>query len=266
MKIARLEAACAALALVAIVTGTLASASGVAWPRKDHGGDLDSPLLALELLRAPADLLAVVGPPGSATRAGLARAVRFDFAFIAAYAPLFVLVGLVVRQRGFRTLGWLVVLGGLAAAGLDLAENRAMLALLETGAGAPRGPSLGKWVAIFAVLGGVALAFTRSGAPPLRRFIGHLAAAVDAAAALLGLCGVLAGADPLIESGARLMAGGLLLGFLFFVSHRPLQAGLVPALDWLARRPILKALADWPSEEVADDVRGPPPPGERPGD
>src|SRR5262249_61571284 len=95
-----------------------------------------------------------------------------------------------------------IVLAAAGAARFDVLENRAMLALLEGGTGAPRVPSLWKWWLIFvAVLASVPAFFDRT-ARPFRRIVGYLGAIVGGAAALEGIGGAWIPGDKLSDAAA----------------------------------------------------------------
>jgi len=255
----RTEQICAWLAFVAIVLG--------AWAGNTHNfkarllpDDLNSPILAVELLRSPTLLAQVVGDPDTDqknNRVDLEKSTEIDFGFIAAYACLFLAVGLRLGQRSLKWVAIFVVVTGLGAAIFDVWENLAIFELLRGLCTTPRIPSLIKWTLTFFALLYVALVFVDGTLRPLRRNIGYLAAILCVIAGLTGLAGVTLGVDPLIERGANVMGLGLVAGWLFFATHTILADGLVAALNRLAARKPFKRLSTWPSDDGSAPVSGP---------
>jgi hypothetical protein len=245
------EKICAWVALFSIVLG---SAAGCTHNFKVRllPNDLNSPLLAMELLRTPDDLASVVGEPSDEknNRKDMERLTKFDFAFIVAYACLFLAVGWRLWQRAHKWAGIVAIVTGCGAAAFDVAENLAILRTLECLCTSPRHVSLFKWSLTFIALLAASTVFIDRSLKPLRRSIGYLAAASCIAAGLFGLAGVAARIDPLVERGAALMGLGLVCGWLFFVTHSALSGGLVPALNRLAKGRALKWLSTWPSDDT----------------
>ena len=103
---------CAWVSLATIGLGALASYSSIL-RRQPIPGDLNNPILAVEIMHAPSDLYGIVGDQKDPRRTALRRLTEFDCGFIAAYATLFVCVGCCMRQKAKWT-GWSVMLCGLA--------------------------------------------------------------------------------------------------------------------------------------------------------
>jgi hypothetical protein len=245
----RTERICAWVAFVAILLGATASNTH-SFKVRLLPDDLNSPILAMELLRSPADLPSVVGNPSDTknNRKGVERLTKIDFAFIFAYGSLFTFVSLRLWQRSCSLAALLVLGAGLGAAVFDVLENLAIFRTLECLCTTPRFPSLIKWTLTFITLIVVAPVFVDSTLKPLRRTIGVLAAAVCVTTGIVGLAGILLRVDPLIEKGAAFMGLGLLFGWLFFATRATLRNGLVSALNRLAEIPGFKQLSTWPSE------------------
>jgi hypothetical protein len=261
-----LQFAISAVALIVIGLGVLAG--GPAFPlQRPAEGDYARPVLALEMMHTPTDVTRLLGPPaaGSGMRAGLARAIRWDYGFIVSYVLLFVVIGVYIckrtQQEGgprARALGVAVAVvvgvAALAAAGFDVAENRAMLAALSGTAdasAAPRPSALAKWGALFTAMLGVTLAFT----PPVslfRRAIGYTAALFCLLSGMVGLAGLALHKDQMVAGAASYVAIVLPLGAIYFATVRVLERGLGDALDRLGRTRLGFAVATWPSEDPFD--------------
>jgi hypothetical protein len=246
----RVERICAWVAFVAIVLG-VAAGNTHNFKVRLLPDDLNSPILAMELLRSPDQLAQVVGDPSDPknNRKDMAMLTKIDFAFIAAYSCLFLSVSLRLRQRSHRWTAILLIAVVIPAAVFDVRENLAIFRTLDCLCTTPRAPSLTKWTLIFIALLLVAPVFVDSTLKPLRRTIGYLAAALCVTAAFIGLAGVSLGVDPLIERGATFMGLGLLAGWLFFATRSVLSNGFVAALDRLAEVRGFKQLSTWPSDE-----------------
>ena len=251
MTAARTEQLCAWVAFVAILLGS-AAGNTHSFQVRLLPYDLNSPLLAMELLRLPDDLRNVVGDPSEEknNRKDMERLTKIDFGFIASYVCLFLLVGWRLVQRSHRWQGILVILTGCGAAVFDVQENFLILRALECLCTVPRTASLIKWTLTFVALLVISRAFVDRSLPRLRRTIGYVAAVSCIAAGLVGLAGVAMRIDPLVEKGATLMGLGLMAGWLFFATHSVLAQGLVAALNRLAQLPVLKRLSTWPSDDT----------------
>jgi hypothetical protein len=110
-------------------------------------------IVAVELARTPAEVLAAIGPPGSGdAREVLARVMKVDFAFLVAYPLLsLAIVAFLTRARAARVAGAALSLAMLVG---DALENVAMFGLLdEITAQRVAGVMLWttvKWAALFA--------------------------------------------------------------------------------------------------------------------
>jgi hypothetical protein len=252
MTIARLESASAWMAFIAILLG---SAAGYTKNFKTRvlPNNLNSPVLAMELLHNADDVPRIVGAPGEPynNRAAMTRLMHVDFAFIPAYAVLFALVGDLLFHRGgkWRWGGMLAALLGAAAAVFDILENLAILHVLSGGQKTPRSVSLTKWTLIFMALAVLAPVYLNPALPRIRRALGFLTAGFSWLASLLGLAGVAFGLDALIETGATLMGISLVTGWLFFATHSFLACGLLAGLNRLATHRWVWHLTNWPSDE-----------------
>ena len=245
------ERICAWVAFVAILLG-VAAGNTHSFKVRTLPDDLNSPLLAMELLRAPDQLGHVVGDPSDRknNRMDMERLTKIDFGFIASYSCLFLIVSLRLRQRSYKWTGILLIAAGISAAVFDVRENLAIFRTLECVCATPRVASLIKWTLTFVALLLVVPVFIDRTLKPLRRSIGYLAAALCVTAALIGLTGISLGVDPLIERGATFMGLGLLAGWLFFATSAVLSDGFVAALNRLAQVRGFKQLSTWPSDET----------------
>src|SRR5438093_935809 len=187
----RLAAICGWLGVAAIVLGAWTASAGNLRGRRPLPEGVRSPILALELIRA-GNVLPEIAPTGPEQRQ-LAKSIKIDFGFIAAYTLFFVAVGVFASAAAGRVgkrAAFVIVAAGIGAALFDVLENRAMLALLDHRAGpAPRVPSLWKWRLIFvAVLASVPVLIDRT-ARPFRQIVGYLGVVFAVAASLEGLVG-----------------------------------------------------------------------------
>ena len=116
--------------------------------------------LAMQFVDRWEKLAATVGDVGHAARAELRKALNADYLFIGGYAALFAAYGSWIGVAG-DTRGWFVLGAGLAAAAFDVAENRAIVALLAlpvpepqpaTLPYAPRPRAMAKWVCALVAL------------------------------------------------------------------------------------------------------------------
>src|SRR5712664_2503841 len=178
MTTERTESVCAWIAFVAILLGS-AAGNTRSFQVRLLPNDLNSPLLAMELLRSPVDLRDVVGDPSDEknNRKDMEQLTKIDFAFIVAYACLFLSVGSRLLQRSRRWAGIVVIVAGSGAAAFDICENLKILKALDCICTVPRTVSLIKWTLTFVALIAVSLVFIDHTLKPLRRTIGYLAAA-----------------------------------------------------------------------------------------
>jgi hypothetical protein len=252
MSPGRVESICAWVAVIAILLGACSGNTNRLHRRPELlPYDLNSPILAMELLKDCKDLPLVVGQPRSADddREEMKRLTYRDYAFIASYFLLFLSVGFLLVKKSKRPWGLAVMLLGSNAAVFDLLENSAILKMLATCSSTPRSWSLIKWALIFSALACTAKVFLDSLAPLIRRAIGWVAALLCLLSALFGLAGVFLHAEPFIETGANAMAIALIVGWLYFSTHNILAQGLMPFLNRLATSRLLGWLTTWPSDE-----------------
>ncbi len=157
--IRRVRAAGTAVLVLAVVLLAIAPRTAV---RANLPGFRD-PVLGLELVTAPAEVLDILGHPGDAARAETVRRMRLvtrlDFLFLLAYPAFHAAIAALLAARGrlanatARTVGVLA----LAMAVGDAIENLQILALLDTTDAAAMAAPLGrlrpatalKWAALF---------------------------------------------------------------------------------------------------------------------
>src|SRR5687768_11299277 len=157
----KLAKICGWVGVAALAAGAWTVRAGTLKARHRLPEGVMSPVIALELIRYPRllDEIARPDPPAQSAmpaprklreREHLVDAVKLDTrVFIPAYTIFLGLIGwLVVRHgpRRLRVLGAIAIATTLAGAVFDWRENREMLALLTTGSGVPRPPSLIKWL------------------------------------------------------------------------------------------------------------------------
>ncbi len=194
--------------LAAAATFLVAAAMAIAgsgMPPASESSPYATAIVALELARTPAEVLAALGPPSGDAREVLRRVVLIDFGFLVLYPLLSVaLVAFLARERPWRIPA---VAFAVAMAAGDALENRALLAVLEEPSAAALA-SLGlwttvKWAALFASTLLVAvLAWRRGG---LARGLAGLAAITSVA----GLVGLVAPAQRALIEIAGIYGTGL---------------------------------------------------------
>ena len=131
-------------------------------------GSAKNPVRKMQAARTRQDVIDAVGRYDLATRSGVEQAMRADFGFAAAYALLFVAIGLFLAVRG--EVAALAIGGlGIAAGVCDALENRAVLRALVPSleepaavlSPSPRGLSMAKWTLVAAAVVTIAfVAFT----------------------------------------------------------------------------------------------------------
>jgi len=159
----------AAAALVFVVAVWMAIAAfgfepvGAGLPGGFHGR-----LLALEFVSAVGDVSTVLGPNISRNTEVMRKVISIDFIWIACYATLFVLIGVMLSRRNCpwaRYLALVAIVSGLAAAAFDVKENMKILELLSSQninqdqVNAVRDATLAKWTLSFISIGVLAIAF-----------------------------------------------------------------------------------------------------------
>jgi hypothetical protein len=171
------------------------------------------PVIALQMARNVSEVDDVLGEAPSPDREAMRIEQYLDFAFIAAYAGLYLALG---RWFGSR-LAWVGTICGLAAAGCDVAENFAILRIVNVPLGettqamtaAIRDPSLAKWTLAFAATAIFGILFWQMGGVWLR-----VIGACDALAAAFGFFGLIDNAW-LVWAGLPLFAGLIVMAALF---------------------------------------------------
>jgi hypothetical protein len=259
----RLNSFCAVFALLAICAG-ISMGIIADFGKRELPNGLHSPVLAMQLIEADSEMVRIIlgpaGDPGD-DRGEMIEQIMIDWVFICFYTGLFISSAILLYRKGSRIFGVLVASLGMLAAIFDVTENLTILNLVDPDnpaiphaiiaaiEPAPRFWALKKWTAVFLLLLPAMRIYFNPGIPSVRRWMGWIAAAFALLAAILGLCGIFFGTDPLIEKGVGLMTLSLLTGFVFFATHSWLDAGLLPALDRLANRKYLRRLARWPNDE-----------------
>ena len=244
-----------------VVLGTVTAGAGKLWPPRALPEHVESPILAIELLRPGVPLGSFVW---NNERQDLTFAVKLDFAFIAAYTLFLLLVGALARGPIRRALGVAVIVGALVGAVFDVLENIRMLDLLRDPALQgpttllPRGPSVVKWWSLFLASAAMAVLTVDRRAPPFRRWIGYVSTIVAIVAAAGGIFGLCYGNDTIIEAAVGRLAIAWFLAYVFVASEQALRDGLRAALDRLAARPWLRRIAEWPDTDSDEDTVGPP--------
>ena len=168
---------------------------------------IPDPVLAMEVVRNVSELDAILSDAPSPDREAMRIKQYADFGFIACYAILFVLIGLLVRPRPVALFA--AALGVLAAV-FDVIENVGILRILDVDLNhttqamidAVRIPSLIKWALASLTIGILGVLLMRT-----RRLGLRIVGALDLIAALLGLLG-------LIDNRALAWAGPWTLGGL----------------------------------------------------
>ncbi|MFO0953819.1 MAG: hypothetical protein U0835_22220 [Isosphaeraceae bacterium] len=183
---------------------------------------LSSPVLALELVRSPAEAREIFRDPiGGRNRETFGQSIALDWPFIGVYWLYFTILGLPLLRGagpGARLAGLAVVAGAFAAAQWDVFEDLGILVLLDT---PPHGltqtmtdhvrlASLVKWGSLGVVELGLAVLFFSYGRiERFPRFFSTAAGLAFAASGVLGLAGLYR--NPLIEWSVGLLALGMLL-------------------------------------------------------
>ena len=157
-------------------------------------GGYRNPVLALELVKDGNDIETIKSAEGGKAIPFVTKQVHKDFGYIVLYVVVFSWLALLLsfgHTPSRSWLGWLTVLGVIVAGGLDVLENRGMLAALNSNtvtdsmANSIRYPSLGKWALlfVFSLVMGFLLLQTRGAL--------RLTAVLFLVAGLSGLAGVI---------------------------------------------------------------------------
>ena len=172
-----------------------------------------SPVVALQMARNVDEVDAVLGDAPSPDREAMRIKQYIDFAFIAAYAALYIALAMMFRTR----LAVLAAICGTAAAVFDLLENSAILRILDVPLhsttqamiDAIRHSGLAKWTLAFVASALFAALFWRS-----RRWAMRAIAALNFAAAALGFYGIYDNSI-LVWAGLPLFAGLIAMTAVF---------------------------------------------------
>jgi hypothetical protein len=158
-------------------------------------GGFQSPVLALEFARDLDEVDAILSNAPSIDREIMLAKTRLDYGFIAAYAALFAVMGLLLRRRGglWKWAGLAAIHLALAAGIFDVAENLAIAAVchVKLEATTPemiraiRFPSRIKWVLAFTAIGLLSPLFLTR-----RRVFWRALGAIWLLVAAVGLAGV----------------------------------------------------------------------------
>ncbi len=135
---------------------------------------LSNEIVAMEFVRSQADIAAVVGDRGHTNRDAMRATIHRDYAFIASYSLLYLLVAMLLATRSglvpkFAAL--VAITTGLLSAWFDVVEDRGILAALDlpiaqTSIELARGireACLIKWALAFVALAVLSLAFVGVG-------------------------------------------------------------------------------------------------------
>lgn len=126
-------------------------------PRIDLPFETTSTMLAAEFASTPDEIIAVIGSDRRYSKP-LATQQYLDFAFIAGYVALFILIALALRTYdvpGARWLAYIAIVCAVAAGACDIGENLSILKTAGTPAmntSAVRWFSIPKWSLVFLVM------------------------------------------------------------------------------------------------------------------
>jgi len=200
------RAGIAALFCAATIALMLSNPSFTNAARPQHG--IADPVLALQMAHDLRDVDAVLSDSPSPDREVMRIKQYEDFAFIAGYAVFYVLMSVLLWRR-HPMLAILGAVLGIAAAGLDVAENMAILRVVDTPLShttaamihAIRDRSFLKWACGFAALGVFSIYFLED-----RRLLARLTGIQFAIVCPLGFFGLYENAA-LIAAPAVIVAG-----------------------------------------------------------
>jgi hypothetical protein len=176
---------------------------------------ITDPMLAMEVVRNVAEVDAVLSDVPSPDREVMRIKQYADFAFIACYATLFVLMSMMLKPRGIAIAAGAL---GVIAAIFDMIENLGILRIIDvdlshttqTMIDAIRYPSLIKWALASLSLGSFGILLLRNQRLGLR-----IVGALNMLAALCGLLGLFDNRF-LAWTGPGMLAGFLGLALLYF--------------------------------------------------
>ncbi|PYS74869.1 MAG: hypothetical protein DMF69_00415 [Acidobacteria bacterium] len=131
-------------------------------------GGFGGRVIALEFVSSVGDVQKVLGPDVAANTDVMRKVISIDFVWIACYALLFVLIGVMLSRRNCpwaKYLAWIAIVSGLGAAVFDVRENMKILDLLSSlsitqeQVNAVRDATLAKWTLSFVSIAVLAIAF-----------------------------------------------------------------------------------------------------------
>jgi len=167
------------------------------------------PHIAMQMVRSVGEIDAILGDAPSADREVMRIKQYIDFAFIAAYAALFVVVSIVLM----RVSRWAIAIGifGALAALHDVMEDRDILQIVNAPLSAVTGPmishlhlmSVVKWMSAAIAIGLVGVFTLRA-----RKWYFRLIGAVDLLAAAMILWGV--NDNPMLVWAGMPLAAGMI--------------------------------------------------------
>jgi hypothetical protein len=164
--------------------------------------EIDSPILALELARDPADVAAVTQQNNADAESALRWNTVFDCVFTPLYAGYLTFFGLAYAPRKRR-----LVLLGAGIALFDYLENAFLFVSLDGGAPREYLPSAIKWTLLGLTLILIAKVLVSADAGPYSTPTRRLLALLFSVAGLLILLGLFAGPYSWLALGAELFAG-----------------------------------------------------------
>ena len=177
--------------------------------------EIPNSVVALQMARSADEVDDVLGDAPSPDREAMRIKQYIDFAFIAAYAGLYIALARMFRSR----IATIAAICGVAAAVFDIVENVAILRILDVPLRATtqamvdsiRYPSLAKWTLAFAATALFGEAFWMSRLRPMQ-----VIAALNFAAAAIGFYGLYDNAF-LVWAGLPMLGGlaAMIAVFLF---------------------------------------------------
>jgi len=179
--------------------------------RPQHG--LNDPVLALQMAHDVSDVDAILGDAPSADRETMRLKQYEDFGFIAGYAALYLTLAMLLAQN-YPKWKWAAIAAailGVAAAGLDVVENLAILRIVEAPLAATTQamvdaihvPSIIKWLCGFLALALLTPYFLFD-----RRRLAKIVGGIDLAAAAVGMIALVD--NPMFMVAAPAIGLGLL--------------------------------------------------------
>jgi hypothetical protein len=186
--------------------------------KPQHG--IGDPVLALQMAHDVNDVDAVLGDAPSADRETMRNKQYEDFGFILGYALLYIALGTMLATN-YPRLRWIGIVGaiaGVAAAVLDVAENFAILRIVDVPLAsttqamvdAIHTPSMIKWALGFIALGLLSAYFLLD-----RRRTAKIVGVIDLLAAVVGLIALMQ--NSLFLAGASLIGLGLVGAAIVFL-------------------------------------------------